>query len=467
MSMASIASKTAHQSGSAFSYRRQMLSGIDNGGVIPDVDLQTRLANSTNNDPMSTRMQSDHHDKKFDHQIDTHLLEYSKRINRDAFIVFGCVIFINFSFFLMYCIVIRRVFVFPITEYLYFDLHNDHVSLMLCTINWILFISVISTQILLQEMYISTRAVLRTMIMFFLLNVFGTINSIFIMYPIVTVLNYTYYYRFKARITYFINNIESIDAHSDRNDKYLRLIAINHFLSTLCYKLQAYALAKENKKINNSTIYDKLHQKLNNKKLSILREEPSSAHGYNAENVYQSSIESEINKQRIYHRLTFRLYAIAINVSMVRILFFSDGLDLYNDHVCVYYAFCIKLIIEFVLCAVLLSWCYLDEKLCKIKQNELKTRFYYIVLKSPQFKAVNEIIYDHLLSECDKYYEAWKYTLDGPFTRHVLNQHVGKDVAGCINEHIFGVHKTENIQNLDIDEAFWKDITDTLDGPQS
>eukprot|EP01084_Bolivina_argentea_P057239 104613_1 len=279
------------------------------------------------------------------HQIDKELLAYSKKINQHAFVAFAIVIFLNFFFFMMYCIVIGRVFLFPFTEYLYFDIKKDLLSLMLYTINWILLISVITSQILLQEMHINLKCIIKTIIMFFLLNLFGTINSIAIMYPIVSILNYTYYYRFKSRITYFINNIISIDNKSDKNDKYLRLIAINHFLSKLCYKLQYYTLTKNDKKINNMTIYDKLQLNLD-KKINNL----TTCDGFNAENVYFNCIEQELNKQRIYHRFTFRCYAIAINLSMIRLLFFSDGLDLYNNHILVYYAFFIKLSIELFAC---------------------------------------------------------------------------------------------------------------------
>eukprot|EP00484_Ammonia_sp_Unknown_P023754 CAMPEP_0197032210 /NCGR_PEP_ID=MMETSP1384-20130603/10944_1 /TAXON_ID=29189 /ORGANISM="Ammonia sp." /LENGTH=446 /DNA_ID=CAMNT_0042461837 /DNA_START=23 /DNA_END=1363 /DNA_ORIENTATION=- len=429
--------------------------------------------------------------KQFNHVIDVKLYAYCSKINQYAFVAFALIICINIVYFLLYGFALRRWLIFPITEYFVFDVHNDWLSSIMYTINWLLLLSVIVTQVRLQEMHINIASILRAVAMFFCLNLFGTIQSILIMYPIVTVLNYTYYYKFKSRLRFFLNNcMLCIDPQSDENDKFLRLIAVNHLLSKLCYKLQTYSLRKKNQSVNNTTVYHKLHQKLD-RKLSSLRalqtpsskpctNAPSSEH-YNelrAKQVYAAEIESVMETQRFWHRWTFRLYALCINLSMIRCLFFSDGLDLYHNHFIVYNVFWLKIAFEIMAALALLTWCYFDENIQKIKQSDglFTTRFYYIVLKSPEFKCIDQIIYDHLLMEADRFYETWKYALHGPVTREILKKYVGKDLAGTICQHLFEIDinnknynhsdscvHTADLCELDIDEEFWNKMTAKLD----
>ena len=395
--------------------------------------------------------------KQFNHKTDNELEEYCRDINQKAFISFALIIVINLIFFVIYGFGLKRWLIFPLTEYFIFDIRNDLISSILFTLNWILLICVISTQVRLQEMHIDLFAILKAVGMFFCLNIFGTINSILIMYPIVTILNYTYYYKFKSRMRYFINNlIIKIDPKSDQNDKFLRLIAINHFLSKLCYKLQTYSLKKRGQTVNNMTVYHKLHQKLDIKLNNI----QSGDNEFRAENVYKQEIEQVMETQRLWHRITFRCYAASINLSMIRCLFYSENLNFYNDHYFIYTAFWGKLYLEFIACIIITIWAYFDEKLWKIKQNELKTRFYYIVLKSPEYKRIDKIIYNHLLTEADKFYQTWKYSLDGPFVRRIVSKYVGRDVAGTVCQHIFemntlNINKNKNYNNNNNNNCFY------------
>eukprot|EP01084_Bolivina_argentea_P164821 286490_1 len=146
-------------------------------------------------------------DKKYVHEEDTDLLGYALSINRYAFVLFGSTLSINLTFFVTYSIMLDRVPIFLLIEYVYFDIPNDYVALLLGTVNWMIFISVIYSQLLSKETHISIGAVLRTVITFVVLNIFGVVHSMFLMYPIVTVLHYTYNHPLKARVTYFINNI--------------------------------------------------------------------------------------------------------------------------------------------------------------------------------------------------------------------------------------------------------------------
>lgn len=432
-----------------------------------------------------------------DHQVDTVLLNFSKRINQKAFLTFAVVLVLNFVYFVMYCVSIRRVFIFPVAEHFYFNVSDHALSGALYTANWVLLICVIATQISLQEMCINWQSVGRTVLMFLLLNMFGTINSILIsyvvwplsavpsllssallsvnhsavfcvddfirfrcstVYPLISVLNYTNYYRFKSRVAFFVNNILPIDPESDQNDKYLRLIAVNHFLSKLCFKLQSYALQKKGLTVNNVTVYHKLHQTLDRR----LRNLGVHCDGEQcrAEFVYKKCIQRELDRQKLWHRLTFRLYAVAINVSLIRLLFFSEDLDLFHDHKFVFIAFWVKTVFEMVGCGFILMWCLCDERMIRIKQNELRTRFYYIVLKLPEFRRIDDIVYEHLLSECDRFYQVWKFSIESPATKRILKQSAIYSVCSTVCEHIFEIQK---VDSLDIDETFWKKITTELD----
>ena len=147
--------------------------------------------------------------KIFKHKVDTELQKYCKEINQCAFVAFACIIFVNVIYFFIYGVGLRRWIIFPICEYFIFDIslsyntissNHEYLSLGLWTINWTLLICVIFTQVRLQEMHINSLSIIKAIAMFLCLNVFGTINSILIMYPIVTILNYTYYYKFKSRM---------------------------------------------------------------------------------------------------------------------------------------------------------------------------------------------------------------------------------------------------------------------------
>mmetsp|Transcript_27260 Transcript_27260/g.44770 ORF Transcript_27260/g.44770 Transcript_27260/m.44770 type:complete len:466 (-) Transcript_27260:74-1471(-) len=428
------------------------------------------------------------------HYVDSDLLKYCKRINHYAFVAFALIIFINLIYFFLYGFTLKRWIIFPVTEYFVFDVRNDWLSSILWTMNWILLFAVIFTQIRLQEMHINLKSILKAFAMFFCLNLFGTIHSILIMYPLVTILNYTYYYKFKSRLRYFIHNcLVPIDEASDCNDKYLRLIAVNHFLSKLCHQLQTYTVQRKQQRINNITVYHRLHEKLGTKLFSLLRElkmttssssssdtsspastaavSSSSLSPLRAESVYHDCIESELESQRVLHRAIFRLYAFCINLSLLRCLFFSDGLNLYEHHFAVYNAFWIKLAFEVTAAFVLMVWSWCDGNIQKIKQNELKTRFYYIVLKLPEFKCIDGLIYDNLLLEADRFYNAWKFALDAPFVSMELTKYVPKCIAGTICDHLFETkvnrkrHKQEQQQQqqqFELNPMFWEKIVQTL-----
>jgi len=387
------------------------------------------------------------------HEVDSELLDYSKLINTRAFLAFAVVLVVNFVYFVMYCVSVGRVFIFPISDYFYFDVRGDTLSGSLYTANWVLMICVMATQISLQEMCVNWKSVGRTLAMFVLLNVFGTVTSLPIMYPLISVLNWSYYFRFKSRVAFFVGNGLRIDSASDKNDKFLRRIAVNHFLSRLCFKIQRYSLRKKGLEVNNVTVYQRVHQALD-RRLPVID-------GLRAESIYRESVCSELDCLRLWHRVTFRLYAVAINVSLVRLLFFSDDLSLYRDHRVLFVAFAAKLALEAMAGAMIFLWSLCDHRLGAIKQNDLRTRFYFIVLRSPEFGRIHDIVFEHLLSECNRFYKVWKFAIEHPATRQILRESEIYSVADTVCDHIFEIKKVDDA--LDIDPELWRKITVELD----
>ena len=109
------------------------------------------------------------------HKVDSDLLDFSKQINQNAFVGFGFVLLINFLFFVMYCVVLQRVFIFPVAEMLYLDVGHFNGSGCLHVVNWVLLITVIATQIQ-HEMCIDHRSAGKIVLMFLaqhVINVFG------------------------------------------------------------------------------------------------------------------------------------------------------------------------------------------------------------------------------------------------------------------------------------------------------
>ena len=220
-------------------------------------------------------------------------------------------------------------------------------------------------------------------------------SSPLILFTLMSLLNHAHYFRLKHRHSHFIGRT---NGDTNSNDRCLRLIAAHHVLSKLCFQLQARALHRRRKAINNLSVYHRMP--------ALLDAQFARDHSSDARQVYREGVRGRVEQHKTWHKAVFWMYALAVNVSLLRVLFASDGLDLVRDHPRLLGALCVKVACEVVCCAALWLWCACDGRVGEIARNELGARFYFIALRAPDLAAIQGLLCEWLLAECDRFYQA-------------------------------------------------------------
>eukprot|EP01083_Nonionella_stella_P012846 36263_1 len=399
-------------------------------------------------------------------------LAFTKTIRHYSLCTFFGLILFNFIFYVVFFSISGMAFIFPANDILssYYDPTNASV-IAIFTANCVILILCILSEVKLTEMHITIKSYFNWLTFYIMLNLFYIFLTPILLLPIVKLLSISNCYSFKNKINQFLDP-QSTQTDETDNDKHFRLIAAHHFLSKLCYKLKLESLRSHDKEANNKTLYQLLSEGLDHKLREImdrndrLDEDELSLNNeqFSPKQIYRMNV---VHKSRAYdmkRKVFLRLYLLAINVSMIRLVFFNDNIDLQGDHFGLYVLFWTRMAIEIVLFIVLVVLMRTDAKIKKIAKNMIGTQFYFAVLLSAEYKTITKVIFDNFEQECGRFYTYWHYELYGIDTKILLTQHLGHDIGCVVFQFLFDddVHCVLNDSNaLDIDEQVWKEIKET------
>eukprot|EP01084_Bolivina_argentea_P161063 280394_1 len=439
-------------------------------------------------------------------------LAFTKKLRVKSLWAFFCIIFLNFIFYVVLFSISGLVFIFPINDILeiYYDTNNGY-NIAIFTIDCIILIFCVLSEVKLTEIHITAKSYSNWLMFYVILNFFYIFVTPILLLPVVKLLSISNCYSFKSQLNKFIkpetlieNNIQSItdnpqtetnineetetfkkqitdeieniQTKNDMNIMNIKLIASHHWLSKLCYKLKVESLKSQNKQPNNKTLYQILSEGLDNKLRDIMDRNDKNTQQlsfvnkqYSPKDIYRNNVIKKGRSYDFQRKVFLRLYLLAINISMIRLVFFNKNFSFREDYFGLYVTFWSRITIECILVITLLIVINKNEKIKQVATNRIGTQYYFAVLLSPEFNVLSKSLFDNLQDECMRFYKCWYYELYGIDTKIILSQWIGHDI-GCI---IFGFLFEDNDVlcfnddgNLDISNELREKIKIVFPNPQ-